>query len=429
MKGQQLFNLEQTGQRLDKQSLALRFRDWPDLTYAWNPDANRVASHVFGSQLEISDAATRAITDTFQDHFVTRAAEGTPAAWCPDGNCVAHGTGNAGDVVFVRDLSQGNLKFVLRGHTGEVKYVSWSPDGHRLASTGTDETVRIWDTETGQEIMSLVTHAGVHHYVAWSPNGQRLASASDNGTIKIWNASFGYELASRPTYGEECAHRERLYRATRPEIETSIPALQELIAESPLDFDYRCAPPRIHLNLAKRSLENGKFDQALAGFNKAARIVPVLSDDMRDTEPSLAAYCDTQMLETDRIVGEATKANALRPGHAAFWEAVGMLQFCSENWTESKKYLEKSIRMGGSASACFRLAMVHQRLGDGENARKCYDIAVQRMDADGQKNVDLNVLYEEVSKLLDLSGNQSEHALDTGRNHANLDRGQHGCKR
>ena len=88
-----------------------------------------------------------------------------------------------------------------------------------------------------------------------------------------------------------------------------------------------------------------------------------------------------------------------------------MLQFCSENWTESKKYLEKSIRMGGSASACFRLAMVHQRLGDGENARKCYDIAVQRMDADGQKNVDLNVLYEEVSKLLDLSGNQSEHAL------------------
>jgi len=55
--------------------------------------------------------------------------------------------------------------------------------------------------------------------------------------------------------------------------------------------------------------------------------------------------------------------------------------------------------------------MVHQRLGDRENARKCYDMAVQRMDADGQKNVDLSVLCEEASKLLDLSGNQPEHAL------------------
>ncbi|KAJ5886294.1 uncharacterized protein N7473_008968 [Penicillium subrubescens] len=43
----------------------------------------------------------------------------------------------------------------LRGHSGQVTLISWSPDRSRLTSPSDDRTIRIWDLATGQSVSTL----------------------------------------------------------------------------------------------------------------------------------------------------------------------------------------------------------------------------------------------------------------------------------
>src|SRR5215216_2592849 len=86
------------------------------------------------------------------------------------------------------------LRHVLRGHTGWIGRIAWSPDGSYLASPSEDKTIRMWDTSSGQCVHTLEGHTDTVHSVAWSPDGQRLASASQDQTIRIWETAEGKHL-------------------------------------------------------------------------------------------------------------------------------------------------------------------------------------------------------------------------------------------
>jgi hypothetical protein len=48
----------------------------------------------------------------------------------------------------------------LQGHTAGVQGVCFSPDGRRLASASDDHTVKVWDAQTGQELLSPAPGTG-----------------------------------------------------------------------------------------------------------------------------------------------------------------------------------------------------------------------------------------------------------------------------
>lgn len=83
---------------------------------------------------------------------------------------------------------------LMRGHTAQVLSVALSPDGTRLASGSSDETLRLWDVATAQELFCLREHNGSVTSLAFSADGRRLASGSFDATILLWDAHTGIPL-------------------------------------------------------------------------------------------------------------------------------------------------------------------------------------------------------------------------------------------
>jgi WD40 repeat protein len=77
----------------------------------------------------------------------------------------------------------------LRGHSSFARRLAILPDGLRLASLGDDDgLLKIWDLESGQELLSLAAHEGGGDGLTVSPDGDRIATSGWEGSVRIWDA-------------------------------------------------------------------------------------------------------------------------------------------------------------------------------------------------------------------------------------------------
>ncbi len=74
--------------------------------------------------------------------------------------------------------------------------MSWSPDGKRILTGSWDNTVKVWDAATGQEVLSLKGHTQQVTSVSWSPDGKRILTGSFDKTAKGWDAEKVHEIHS-----------------------------------------------------------------------------------------------------------------------------------------------------------------------------------------------------------------------------------------
>jgi WD40 repeat protein/serine/threonine protein kinase len=96
----------------------------------------------------------------------------------------------------VFDLSNGQRIFRGEGHTERINWLSFSPDGQRVATASEDRTVRVWNVATGATTAEMRGHMDKVVMVSFSPDGTRVLSASADGTIRQWDAATGAQLHS-----------------------------------------------------------------------------------------------------------------------------------------------------------------------------------------------------------------------------------------
>jgi hypothetical protein len=111
------------------------------------------------------------------------------------------------DTLRLWDLESGHGVRKLEGHTGMVTAVAVTSDGRRAVSGSWDETLRVWDLESGQTVRTLRGHTDAVFAVAVTPDGRRVLSGSGDQTLRLWDLESGQIVHTLE------GHRDRIISA------------------------------------------------------------------------------------------------------------------------------------------------------------------------------------------------------------------------
>jgi len=165
-----------------------------DIVYsvAFAPDGKHIVSGSKDKTVRIWDLETGEEAITLRGHQETVMA----VAISPDGKCIA--SGSSDQTVRMWDARTGDEIAILEGLAGEVKCVVFSPDGKRLVAAGRTSEISaaaaVWNVASRELIMILQGHSEGIHGVDFARDGRRIVTASADDTVRIWDAETGSEI-------------------------------------------------------------------------------------------------------------------------------------------------------------------------------------------------------------------------------------------
>lgn len=169
---------------------------------AFSPDGTRFVTASEDGTARVWDVQTGSELSIFQGHrsdalsqpyrFLDLRRKITSVSFSPDGTRVA--TGSWDQTVRVWDAQTGGQIVVVNAGNTVVNSVSFSPDGLHILVASKDAAT-VWDAHTGAEIAALVVQDGDVRSASFSPDGSRVVTASTGHTARVWNAQTGAMIA------------------------------------------------------------------------------------------------------------------------------------------------------------------------------------------------------------------------------------------
>ncbi len=125
------------------------------------------------------------------------------AAFSPDGMNFATVGGNAAKIWDVATASE-RMSLVP---SGIVATAGFSPDAKWIVTGSWDNSARIWNAETGKDLLKLVGHTGFVNSACFSPDGTHVLTASDDGKAILWTIDWnGKKATPEVTYEGHTKH-------------------------------------------------------------------------------------------------------------------------------------------------------------------------------------------------------------------------------
>lgn len=107
----------------------------------------------------------------------------------PDGRTLAAWDG---EKLVLFDIRSGAVSRQFDAYPGSAApfvAATFTPDGKRVAASGADGFITIWDAATGDPVLNLSGHDGLVIGLAFEPDGKRLISTARDGTALVWDTA------------------------------------------------------------------------------------------------------------------------------------------------------------------------------------------------------------------------------------------------
>ncbi|SPE62970.1 Serine/threonine-protein kinase AfsK [Streptomyces netropsis] len=141
-----------------------------------SPDGRTLAAST-SKGLYVWDVVSGRTLDVHED------SKSGPTAFSPDGKLLI-----SGYPLQVRQMPGGRTLAALDEGTTSREAL-FSPDGQILAIAQLDDTVRLWNTSSRQDVVTLKGHKARIQALAFHPGGRTLASADQGGTVRLWDTA------------------------------------------------------------------------------------------------------------------------------------------------------------------------------------------------------------------------------------------------
>jgi serine/threonine protein kinase/Flp pilus assembly protein TadD len=157
--------------------------------------------------------------------------------------------------------------------------------------------------------------------------------------------------------------------------------LDEAIAacRKAIEIDPRNVTAYINLGIALE--HQGKLDEAIATNRKAIEVDPKYSIPHLNIALILTTCSDLKFRDTDLALTHAKKSVELDSSNPFSFNSLGVAHYRNGDYKAAIAALERSIelRKGDVSGGGFFLAMSHWQLGNKDEARRCYEKAVQQI--------------------------------------------------